>query len=103
MNYPKHYCGIFGIYGSAKAAEDTYYGLYSLQHRGEESCGIVSTNGKVFYEHKGMGLVQNVFDETCLQRLQGSAAIGHNRYSTTGGSHQANPDKGKSRLPTTAT
>jgi amidophosphoribosyltransferase len=77
-------CGVFGIYGSEGAAESTFLGLYALQHRGQEGAGIVSTDGERMYEHKGMGLVAQVFDEDAIARLEGKAAIGHNRYSTTG-------------------
>ena len=77
-------CGVFGIYGSADAAENAFLGLYALQHRGQEGAGIVSTDGKRMYEHKGVGLVAQVFDEEAIARLEGRAAIGHNRYSTTG-------------------
>src|SRR5271165_6874845 len=59
--YPKHYCGVFGVYGHPNAAELTYYGLYALQHRGQESAGIVTSDGKQFHTHKGMGLVSQVF------------------------------------------
>ncbi len=88
--YPKHYCGVFGIFGSAHAAEHTYHGLYALQHRGQEGAGIVSTDGEHFYEHKDMGLVVNVFSEAVLKKLPGHAAVGHNRYSTTGESSLKN-------------
>jgi len=84
--YPKHYCGIFGVRNLPKASECVYYGLYALQHRGEESSGIVSTDGTKFFVHKGMGLVSQVFKASILHDLKGSMAIGHNRYSTTGGS-----------------
>jgi amidophosphoribosyltransferase len=77
-------CGVFGIYGSDEAAQNTFLGLYALQHRGQESAGIVSTDGERMFEHKGMGLVAQVFDEDSIGRLEGRAAIGHNRYSTTG-------------------
>ncbi len=81
----KHSCGIFGVIGHCEAARMTRLGLHALQHRGQESSGIVSTDGKQMFEHKGLGLVGDVFpDETCLQKLPGDAAIGHNRYSTTG-------------------
>jgi amidophosphoribosyltransferase len=83
-------CGVFGIYGSEKAAESTFLGLYALQHRGQESAGIVSTDGVRMFEHKGMGLVAQVFDEESIGRLEGRAAIGHNRYSTTGQPRVAN-------------
>jgi amidophosphoribosyltransferase len=84
--YPKHYCGVFGIYGHPNAAELTYYGLYALQHRGQESAGIVASDGKQFRKHLGMGLVPQIFDGEILHNLVGSMAIGHTRYSTTGSS-----------------
>jgi len=79
-------CGIFGIAGHKDAARLTYLGLYALQHRGEESAGIVTYNGKKICHHKGMGLVGDVFDERVIKSLRGEVAIGHNRYSTTGSS-----------------
>lgn len=84
--YPKHYCGVFGIYGHPNAAELTYYGLYALQHRGQESAGIVTADGCQFHELKGMGLVSQVFKGDALQDLVGHMAVGHTRYSTTGSS-----------------
>ena len=84
--YPKHYCGVFGVYGHPNAAELTYYGLYALQHRGQESAGIVTSDGHQFHTHKGMGLVSQVFRGSILQDLAGKIAIGHTRYSTTGSS-----------------
>jgi amidophosphoribosyltransferase len=83
-NQPKHYCGLFGIYGHPNAAELTYYGLYALQHRGQESAGIVASDGKQFRIHKGMGLVPQIFTGSVLHDLVGSIAVGHTRYSTTG-------------------
>jgi len=83
---PKESCGVFGVYGHSEAAKLTYFGLYALQHRGQESAGIVSSNGKCVYEHKAMGLVSEVFDENILTKLKGHMAIGHVRYSTTGSS-----------------
>lgn len=83
-------CGVFGIYGHPEAANLAYLGLYSLQHRGQESSGIASTDGERIYSHKGMGLVADVFTEEDIERLHGSAAIGHVRYSTTGDSHIRN-------------
>lgn len=77
-------CGVFGIYGSRDAVQSAFLGLYALQHRGQEGAGIVSTDGERMYEHKGVGLVAQVFDEEAIARLKGRAAIGHNRYSTTG-------------------
>ncbi|MCX6904308.1 MAG: class II glutamine amidotransferase, partial [Verrucomicrobia bacterium] len=87
---PKHYCGLFGIYGHQDAAALTYYGLFALQHRGQESAGIVSSDGTQLRVHKGMGLVSQVFDNQKLKDLSGHAAIGHTRYSTTGSSHLRN-------------
>ena len=88
--YPKHYCGVFGIFGHPNAAELTYYGLYALQHRGQESAGIVSCDSKQFHTHKGMGLVSQVFSGNVLHDMVGQMAIGHTRYSTTGSSHLRN-------------
>jgi len=90
FNYPRHSCGLFGVYGHPKAAELTYYGLFSLQHRGQESAGIVTCHEGRFYSHKGMGLVGQVFNIEILKGLPGSMAIGHTRYSTTGASHPRN-------------
>jgi len=91
MNYyPKHYCGIFGVFGHPNAAELTYYGLYALQHRGQESAGIVTSDGKQFHAHRGMGLVSQVFKGNVLHDMVGPIAIGHTRYSTTGSSHLRN-------------
>jgi amidophosphoribosyltransferase len=88
--YPKHYCGVFGIYGHPNAAELTYYGLYALQHRGQESAGIVACDGRQFREYKRMGLVSQIFNGEVLHNLVGHMAVGHNRYSTTGSSHLRN-------------
>jgi amidophosphoribosyltransferase len=89
--YPKHYCGVFGVFGHPNAAEVTYFGLYALQHRGQESAGIVSCHEGKFHKHHGMGLVPQIFnDPRTLQELQGDRAIGHTRYSTTGSSHLRN-------------
>ena len=89
-HYPKHYCGVFGVYGHPNAAELTYYGLYALQHRGQESAGIVSCDGTHFFQHKGMGLVPQIFKGKVLHELVGEMAIGHTRYSTTGSSNIGN-------------
>lgn len=83
---PREECGIFGIFGHPEAAYLTFLGLYSLQHRGQESAGIVSAESGEPKSHKGMGLVAEVFDEEIIKALSGSAAIGHVRYSTTGSS-----------------
>ena len=83
---PRESCGIFGIHGHQESEKLTYFGLYALQHRGQESAGIaVVRDGKIL-SHKGMGLVSDVFVEDHLDQLQGEAAIGHVRYSTTGSS-----------------
>ncbi|MDD4649154.1 MAG: amidophosphoribosyltransferase [Desulfoplanes sp.] len=83
----KEYCGLFGIYGHPEAARMTYFGLYALQHRGQESAGIVTWDGEKLREQRGMGLVADVFDESHLSyQLKGDIAIGHTRYSTTGAS-----------------
>jgi amidophosphoribosyltransferase len=87
---PRHYCGLFGIYGHPNAAELTYYGLYALQHRGQESAGITASDGIELRTYKGMGLVGQVFDKSILRSLPGHAAIGHVRYSTTGSSNLKN-------------
>ncbi len=79
-------CGIFGIFGVKEAANYTYFGLYSLQHRGQESAGIAVYDGKRIREWKNLGLVSEVFNEDILKNLPGSVAIGHVRYSTTGSS-----------------
>ncbi|MDY6912249.1 MAG: amidophosphoribosyltransferase, partial [Chloroflexota bacterium] len=84
-------CGVFGIYAPGEdVARLTYFALYALQHRGQESAGIASTDGASFNLHAGMGLVSQVFDEDILSQLNGHIAIGHNRYSTTGSSRLAN-------------
>src|SRR5216110_3382010 len=87
QEYPKHYCGVFGVYGHPNAAELAYYGLFALQHRGQESAGIVTSDGKNFRVHRGMGLVPQVFNGDILHDLVGNIAVGHTRYSTTGSSH----------------
>jgi amidophosphoribosyltransferase len=87
---PKDFCGIVGIYGTPEAAIWTYHGLYSLQHRGQESAGIASSDGDRVYKHLGMGLVSDVFNENVLDQLPGHIAVGHNRYSTTGSSNEQN-------------
>ena len=80
----KHSCGIFGVFGHKDAAELTYLGLYALQHRGQESAGIVVSDGRNIKHCRGMGLVSEVFTNESLQGLSGKFAIGHVRYSTTG-------------------
>lgn len=85
-------CGVFGMLGheTIPAAELTFLGLYALQHRGQESAGITVSDGKRVRVHKGMGLVSQVFDDEILQKLPGSLALGHVRYSTAGVAHMAN-------------
>lgn len=88
--YPREECGIFATYGHEEASRVAFYGLFALQHRGQESAGIVSSDGCNVYEHKGMGLAAEVFKEETLQKLPGKLAIGHVRYSTTGSSNLCN-------------
>ncbi|MFN8616994.1 MAG: amidophosphoribosyltransferase [Dehalococcoidia bacterium] len=88
---PREACGVFGVYGPGEdVARLTFYGLYALQHRGQESAGIATSNGKDFSLRTGMGLVSQVFDEEDLAFLRGHIAIGHTRYSTAGGSLECN-------------
>ena len=83
-------CGVFGIIGHQDASQICYYGLHSLQHRGQEAAGICcENNGKMIF-HKGEGLVTEVFNQDKLKELQGNSAIGHVRYSTAGGGGIAN-------------
>jgi len=83
-------CGIFGIYPHKDAAHLACLGLYALQHRGEESSGIITRNGKKVHLHKAPGLVSDVFDEKVIRSLRGELAVGHVRYSTTGSSNVKN-------------
>ena len=84
-------CGVFGVYApSEDVARLTFFGLFALQHRGQESAGIAATDGRHIRVHADMGLVSHVFDEEALSQLTGHIAIGHNRYSTTGSSRPAN-------------
>jgi amidophosphoribosyltransferase len=78
-------CGVFGIWPATEASRQVYLGLYALQHRGQESAGICSRDGRTLHLHKAQGYVADVFSESILDRLPGDAAIGHTRYSTTGG------------------
>jgi len=88
---PKEECGVFGIYApDEEVARLTYYGLYALQHRGQESAGIAVSDGRSISVHKGMGLVSEVFSDSVVDHLKGKMAIGHVRYSTTGSSLLAN-------------
>lgn len=86
-------CGVLGIISpvAADVAGMAYYGLYALQHRGQESCGIVVNDDGVFSSHKDLGLVSEVFSADALVRLpQGNMAVGHVRYGTTGGTNRNN-------------
>lgn len=83
-------CGVFGIFGHEEAANLTYLGLHALQHRGQESAGIVASDGHLLKSHLAMGLVADTFTAEVLERLPGKAAIGQVRYSTAGGSHLRN-------------
>lgn len=77
-------CGVCGVFGNKNASQLTFLSLYALQHRGEESAGITSYDGKRVYYHRGMGYVREVFSEQKIKKLKGTIAIGHTRYSTTG-------------------
>jgi amidophosphoribosyltransferase len=88
---PREACGVFGIYAPGEdVARAAYFGLYALQHRGQESAGIVVGDGRVLHVQRGMGLVSQVFDEAAMRPLQGSLAVGHCRYATTGESEARN-------------
>src|ERR1700736_990758 len=78
------HCGVCGVFGHPEAAKLAYLGLYALQHRGQESAGIVSSDGRELYLEKAMGLVADIFQPEVLARLPGDAALGHTRYSTAG-------------------
>lgn len=88
---PREECGVFGIHAPGRdVANLTFFGLYALQHRGQEGAGIATCDGQRAYVHKDSGLVAQVFNEDNLAPLMGHMAIGHNRYSTTGGTHMRN-------------
>ncbi|BAT55305.1 amidophosphoribosyltransferase [Nostoc sp. NIES-3756] len=88
---PEEACGVFGIYAPGEdVAKLTYFGLYALQHRGQESAGIATFEGTTVHLHKDMGLVSQVFNESVLQELPGDIGVGHTRYSTTGSSRKVN-------------
>lgn len=95
IDKPRSNCGVFGIYNSTSAAVNVYYGLHALQHRGQEAAGIVSIENKEdgkphIFQTKGLGLISEVFsDPKVFDQLKGTAAIGHNRYSTTGAANSA--------------
>lgn len=98
--YPEEECGVAGLYNVPEAANFAYLGIYALQHRGQESAGIVSSDGNHLYRYAGMGKVADVFNAAKLRQLSGAAAIAHNRYSTTGASflRNAQPIRLESRL-----
>src|SRR5256885_15480277 len=77
-------CGVCGVFGHSEASNLAYLGLYALQHRGQESAGIVSSDGRELYVHRAMGKVEEIFQPSVLAQLPGSLAIGHTRYSTAG-------------------
>jgi amidophosphoribosyltransferase len=88
---PREECGVFGVYAPGRdVARLTFFGLYALQHRGQEAAGIATSDGQRSYIHKDMGLVSQIFDERVMSMLDGHLAIGHNRYSTTGSQHVRN-------------
>ncbi|PCJ63310.1 MAG: amidophosphoribosyltransferase [Planctomycetota bacterium] len=87
---PKDSCGLFGVFGNSESADLTFLGLYSLQHRGEEAAGIITSNGRNLLSKVGTGLVSEVFSGPVLQEIKGDMAIGHVRYSTTGSSNANN-------------
>ena len=88
---PEEACGVFGVFAPGEdVAKLTYFGLYALQHRGQESAGIATFNGEQVHLHKEMGLVSQVFSESILNQMSGSLAVGHTRYSTTGSSRVVN-------------
>ena len=88
---PQHNCGVFGIWDpEANVARVAFFGLYALQHRGQESAGIATSDGKAVYLHRDMGLVSQVFTDEDINKLAGFIAIGHTRYSNTGGSKLVN-------------
>jgi amidophosphoribosyltransferase len=91
LDKPEEACGVFGIYAPGEdVAKLAYFGLYALQHRGQESAGIATFAGTQLHLHKDMGLVSQVFNESILEELLGGIAIGHTRYSTTGSSRKVN-------------
>ena len=102
---PQDQCGVFGVWAPGEeVAKLTYFGLYALQHRGQESAGIATSNGKKLVVYKDMGLVSQVFSESALESLLGHVAIGHTRYSTTGSSswRNAQPTLGRTASGTVA-
>jgi amidophosphoribosyltransferase len=102
---PQDQCGVFGVWAPGEeVAKLAYFGLYALQHRGQESAGIATSTGEQIMVYKDMGLVSQVFNEAALESLQGHIALGHTRYSTTGASHwrNAQPTLGRTAYGTIA-
>ena len=102
---PQDQCGVFGVWAPGEeVAKLSFFGLYALQHRGQESAGIATADGEKILVFKDMGLVSQVFNEAALESLQGHIAVGHTRYSTTGSSHwrNAQPTLGKTAYGTVA-
>src|SRR5699024_1403847 len=102
---PGEECGVFGVWAPGEeVARLTYFGLYALQHRGQESAGIAASNGRQILVYRDMGLVSSIFKETDLETLPGHIAVGHTRYSTTGASswENAQPTLGPTPLGTLA-
>ncbi len=91
MTHLREACGVIGIYAPGEdVARLTFFGLFALQHRGQESAGIATADGHTLKLHANMGLVSQVFSEESLSKLTGHVAIGHTRYSTTGSSKVLN-------------
>ncbi|KRO47765.1 MAG: amidophosphoribosyltransferase [Aquiluna sp.] len=102
---PQDQCGVFGVWAPGEEVSKlTYFGLYALQHRGQESAGIATSTGENILVYKDMGLVSQVFNEAALESLKGHIAVGHTRYSTTGASHwrNAQPTLGRTAYGTVA-
>lgn len=102
---PQDQCGVFGVWAPGEeVAKLAYFGLYALQHRGQESAGIATSTGEQIMVYKDMGLVSQVFNEAALESLKGHIALGHTRYSTTGASHwrNAQPTLGRTAYGTIA-
>ena len=102
---PQDSCGVFGVWAPGEdVARLTYFGLYALQHRGQEAAGIATSDGTTILVYKDMGLVSQVFDDAALSSLRGQIALGHTRYSTTGAStwENAQPTLGPTGAGTVA-
>src|SRR4029078_10250246 len=98
---PQDACGVFGVWAPGEqVAKLTYFGLYALQHRGQEAAGIAVSDGSSVLVYKDLGLVSQVFDESTLATLQGHIAVGHTRYSTTGSTTWENAQPSFRTTPT---